>query len=661
MDNTLVSLDAGLKTDSNSYRHHGQTLEELKQLLLCATVELDSARAAAQAQTQLHEARVRHLEELLKTTRRERDEAREQCKQWQWRVSQSSGHCNGSPGLSEQRSAVPQLESVSSVLSSLCPLESVSSIRTRASQVESVSSLRPTVPPLESIASIAEPTRATMTQVHRKFIEQQHHELKHKSDPVSSVSSMTEPTRATLTEVHRKLQEQQQHHQLQQFQHQIELHHQQNSHSQHDPVPPPAGNHPEIQSKQHQQRQLQQQLDMQRKDPDEDLQLDMDVVQDHVPDVQCSETGKLSESKNTAWDDFSSAVHLDIPVSGDPCLLLNTEQMHIEGVLNSHVNSRPPQVLEELQQRVHQQQEGQLKMRLQLQQEPDLLLSQMQQRQCSEPTSLRVQDDPSLHRQLNQYSDVAAPVSTLLTGANDCNLNIPVLQHPPWPGVLSAPESSQISMVRRDHQGISDVGSMPCYMVPELSGSELSNGLSTGLSEQLLQSSCLTGGSVVASILSPLDNRFTETGSGSILLPRHLPEPPEADPQVMLSSLPEKGKLLQAVMQAGPLLQSLLLAGPLPQWRHPPPTMGSEEIPRVSMNPSNVILPPVDQSMGLVTTHAGPRDQVVRLVSQNQTIPAQNGLCHSAPSTSMTSVSASIGLSTQNMVLRVPMNNGLGP
>lgn len=71
----------------------------------------------------------------------------------------------------------------------------------------------------------------------------------------------------------------------------------------------------------------------------------------------------------------------------------------------------------------------------------------------------------------------------------------------------------------------------------------------------------------------------------------HLPEPPEADPQVMLSSLPEKGKLLQAVMQAGPLLQTLLLAGPLPQWRHPPPALSTGDIPKVSMVPSNVILP----------------------------------------------------------------------
>ncbi|KAB5543943.1 hypothetical protein DKX38_012055 [Salix brachista] len=35
--------------------------------------------------------------------------------------------------------------------------------------------------------------------------------------------------------------------------------------------------------------------------------------------------------------------------------------------------------------------------------------------------------------------------------------------------------------------------------------------------------------------------------------------------------LPQKGKLLQAVMDAGPLLQSLLITGQLPQWRNPPP------------------------------------------------------------------------------------------
>lgn len=47
--------------------------------------------------------------------------------------------------------------------------------------------------------------------------------------------------------------------------------------------------------------------------------------------------------------------------------------------------------------------------------------------------------------------------------------------------------------------------------------------------------------------------------------------------------LPEKGKLLQAVLEAGPLLRTLLLAGPLPQWQHPPPQLDSIDIPPVAI------------------------------------------------------------------------------
>ncbi|KAL5709915.1 hypothetical protein ACHQM5_020540 [Ranunculus cassubicifolius] len=54
--------------------------------------------------------------------------------------------------------------------------------------------------------------------------------------------------------------------------------------------------------------------------------------------------------------------------------------------------------------------------------------------------------------------------------------------------------------------------------------------------------------------------------------------------------LPEKGKLLQAVMKAGPLLQTLLLAGPLPQWRHPPPPLEPFEIPPVAIPPPPLVL-----------------------------------------------------------------------
>ncbi|KAL0843482.1 hypothetical protein Bca101_016727 [Brassica carinata] len=60
------------------------------------------------------------------------------------------------------------------------------------------------------------------------------------------------------------------------------------------------------------------------------------------------------------------------------------------------------------------------------------------------------------------------------------------------------------------------------------------------------------------------------------------------DPLFPDKPLPEKGKLLQAVMKAGPLLQTLLLAGPLPQWQHPPPLLKTFEIPLVTVQCPNV-------------------------------------------------------------------------
>ncbi|OAY51518.1 protein enabled homolog [Manihot esculenta] len=75
----------------------------------------------------------------------------------------------------------------------------------------------------------------------------------------------------------------------------------------------------------------------------------------------------------------------------------------------------------------------------------------------------------------------------------------------------------------------------------------------------------------------------------------HLPPaaaPPPTIEVVPQKPLPEKGKLLQAVMKAGPLLQTLLLAGPLPQWRHPPPPLESFEIPPVTIPPPPPPPPP---------------------------------------------------------------------
>lgn len=81
----------------------------------------------------------------------------------------------------------------------------------------------------------------------------------------------------------------------------------------------------------------------------------------------------------------------------------------------------------------------------------------------------------------------------------------------------------------------------------------------------------------------------------SIVLP---PQFLKLDEMLPHKPLPEKGKLLQAVMKAGPLLQTLLLAGPLPQWRHPPPTIESSEIPPVKIA---LFPPPVFLQDGLLS------------------------------------------------------------
>ncbi|KAK6926921.1 Protein of unknown function DUF1635 [Dillenia turbinata] len=58
--------------------------------------------------------------------------------------------------------------------------------------------------------------------------------------------------------------------------------------------------------------------------------------------------------------------------------------------------------------------------------------------------------------------------------------------------------------------------------------------------------------------------------------------------------LPQKGRLLQAVMEAGPLLQTLMVAGPLPRWRNPPP-LQSFHIPPVGIKGCQTTTTLVDQ------------------------------------------------------------------
>ncbi|KAL2899104.1 Serine/threonine-protein kinase MRCK alpha [Bienertia sinuspersici] len=58
--------------------------------------------------------------------------------------------------------------------------------------------------------------------------------------------------------------------------------------------------------------------------------------------------------------------------------------------------------------------------------------------------------------------------------------------------------------------------------------------------------------------------------------------------------LPQKGKLLQAVLESGPLLSTLMVAGSLPQWRNPPGLM-THQIPPVNLKGCEVV---INQSPG---------------------------------------------------------------
>lgn len=79
-------------------------------------------------------------------------------------------------------------------------------------------------------------------------------------------------------------------------------------------------------------------------------------------------------------------------------------------------------------------------------------------------------------------------------------------------------------------------------------------------------------------------------------------------------ALPQKGKLLQAVMDAGPLLQTVLLAGPLPHWRNPPP-LQHIKVPPLTMKEYGT----TTSNNTEVNSHLKPKLQ--SLHSSNATLP----------------------------------------
>jgi hypothetical protein len=179
-----------------------------------------------------------------------------------------------------------------------------------------------------------------------------------------------------------------------------------------------------------------------------------------------------------------------------------------------------------------------------------------------------------------------------------------------------------------------------------------------------------TGSTGLAVSMQQPQQRSGAPASVQQLLPcKHvLPEPPEADLQVMLSSLPEKGKLMQAVMDAGPLLQTLLMASSspqLPQWRHPPPGLESLQLPITNSSCAT------DPNMSTPTLQGGNKygvhRQLQRLSSFSSSYPISNNSIsnnNSSSSSSMSSPSAAAaavsGLMSSNVNRHLRRVNSMG-
>ncbi|KAK4785820.1 hypothetical protein SAY86_002509 [Trapa natans] len=72
-------------------------------------------------------------------------------------------------------------------------------------------------------------------------------------------------------------------------------------------------------------------------------------------------------------------------------------------------------------------------------------------------------------------------------------------------------------------------------------------------------------------------------GLGSLVDQKFDPRMTMIDELAKGKALPQKGKLLEAIMEAGPLLHTLLMAGRLPQWRDPPPLQPISIPPMISI------------------------------------------------------------------------------
>ncbi|KAF2615424.1 hypothetical protein F2Q70_00007751 [Brassica cretica] len=121
------------------------------------------------------------------------------------------------------------------------------------------------------------------------------------------------------------------------------------------------------------------------------------------------------------------------------------------------------------------------------------------------------------------------------------------------------------------------------HMTPPLSGASSIDD-ETLQPQKLASNKSFSSSDCEESLMSPTDHVINPQPSQ----PEEVSDAEIMDPLLPDKPLPEKGKLLEAVLKAGPLLQTLLLAGPLPQWRYPPPPLKAFEIPPVTVQCPNV-------------------------------------------------------------------------
>lgn len=576
---------------------------------MCATIELETARDAASAQGKLHEARVRHLEELLRKTTRERDEAREQYHQLQGRLSRSPSR-NGSGLVDNTSNAAVEVD-----LQRKQILEELQ--KHLELQEHSMTSPQIQIMHQDQLMEDGSHVHPPQSQV----VGHDDHIDSHLEDPVQVMKHLNAQSPDSHSSLHPSSQ-------------------------MHSPE-----NHYSINGLQ----------DLTHVSSSSDLR-QMELTHQQQPQLE------QSNGQHQQHNHFNALRDSIIRQSTEGQLEQESERLlsHVQQQLNEH------------KQQLHLERQSSLQLERQ-----SSLQQQVVQKSLPPISVKRHCDSPSRSTVIQQHQDSPSglsvrrhretPLAMSALNHRDSPTTISVIQHhrdspsamsamqhrdsPSTRSFMQRRESPCISMSVMQHPAWQAVpGENSPYSSPGLCSPPLSNGLG-------LPSVNLHSGSAVASLLSPLD-RFQSLGVSSPMhlasRPVHLPEPPESDLQVMLKSLPEKGKLLQAVMQAGPLLQTLLVAGPLPQWRHPPPALDTLDIPRVSMSPS----PSCDMSRNMNVTGlmAGTgMDQSMAMYLPAPIPTQERHLAHhlSLPRTTM-STGVSSGRASQGMV-RVNSMGHLGP